>query len=101
MNGTGRIQIVLPRMGKYSVNNQSLYWVRVRIKDISAAEEREGMRPYQVSPRLRQLTIASWGGTIDATHAQVIRDEFRGPQRRFARTAFPAAANPHFGPPAG
>jgi predicted phage baseplate assembly protein len=78
MNGAGRIQILLPRIGKYAVNNQSSFWVRVRIKDISAAEERDGMRPYQVSPRLRQITLASWGGTIGATHAQVIHDEFVG-----------------------
>jgi predicted phage baseplate assembly protein len=78
MNGSGRIQIHLPKMGKYSVNKQSLYWVRLRIKDISAAEEREGVRPYQVSPRLRQVTAASWGGTIPATHAQQIQKEFVG-----------------------
>jgi predicted phage baseplate assembly protein len=78
MNGSGRIQIHLPKMGKYSVNNQSLYWVRLRIKDISAAEEREGVRPYQVTPRLRQVTAASWGGTIPATHAQQILKEFVG-----------------------
>jgi predicted phage baseplate assembly protein len=97
MNGTGRMQIVLPRIGKYAVNNQSLYWVRVRIKDISAAEEREGMRPYQVSPRLRQLSVASWGGTINATHAQVIRDEFVGrsdgsPGQRFQLQLTPILA---------
>lgn len=78
MNGSGRIQIHLPKMGKYSVNKQSLYWVRLRIKDISAAEERDGVRPYQVTPRLRQVAAASWGGTIPATHAQQIVKEFVG-----------------------
>jgi predicted phage baseplate assembly protein len=78
MNSAGRIQIHLPKMGRYSVNNQSLYWVRLRIKDITPAEEREGVRPYQVSPRLRQITAHSWGGTIPATHAQQIIKEFLG-----------------------
>lgn len=78
MNSAGRIRLHLPRMGKYSVNKRSLYWVRVRVKDITAAEEREGMQPYQLSPRLRQVSAASWGGATTAVHAQQIRKEFLG-----------------------
>lgn len=78
MNSTGRIQIHVPEMGKYSVNKKSLYWIRVRVKEISAADRQEGMRPYQKSPRLRQLTAAAWGGTTPATHARLIKQEFLG-----------------------
>lgn len=78
MNTPGRIQIHLPKMGKYHVNEQSLYWVRVRVKEISPAEERDGMLPYQVSPRLRHATVSSWGGTVQTTHAQQVVQEFLG-----------------------
>ncbi|MFZ0545338.1 MAG: putative baseplate assembly protein, partial [Candidatus Promineifilaceae bacterium] len=36
------------------------------------------MQPYQVSPKLRQVSAASWGGTTDATHAEKVVDEFMG-----------------------
>jgi len=78
MNSAGKIHIHLPKMGKYEVNNKAMYWVRVRIKDISPAEEQDGMRPYDKSPRLRQLSVASWGGTIPSTHAQQIKRELLG-----------------------
>ncbi len=78
MNQPGRILVHLPKMAKYRVNDQTLFWVRVRIKEVSAAEAQEGMLPYQVSPKLRQAEPAAWGGTIMATHAQQVRDEFLG-----------------------
>lgn len=78
MNTGGRILVHMPKMGRYSVNDKSLYWVRVRVKDINPTEERDGMRPYQVTPRLRELHIDSWGGTIPATHAEQVNNEFIG-----------------------
>lgn len=78
MNSAGRIHVHLPTMGKYSVNKHNLYWVRVRVKDILAAEKDDGMRPYQKSPRLRKATAASWGGTTPAIHARQINREFLG-----------------------
>jgi predicted phage baseplate assembly protein len=78
MNGIGRIHIHLPPMGKNKVNNKSHYWVRVRVRQISAAERQDGMRPYQTTPRLRQVAVATWGGTTPATHAQQIEQEFLG-----------------------
>lgn len=78
MNSTGRIQIHVPRMGKYSVNNESLFWVRVRVKEVTTAEQQEGMRPYQKSPRLRQAAVAAWGGTTPATHARLFGQTFLG-----------------------
>lgn len=78
LNVSGMLQVHLPKMGRYSINKKSLYWVRVRIKDISPAEENDGMRPYQVSPKLLKVTAASWGGTVPATHASIIKNEFLG-----------------------
>ncbi len=78
LNSPGRIQIHLPKMGRYSVNKQSLYWLRIRIKEVSQAEEQEGMRAYQASPRIRQALMSSWGGTVQATHAEKIEREFLG-----------------------
>lgn len=78
LNSSGRILMFLPKMGKYRVNNKDRYWVRIRVKDISAAEAEEGMAPYQVSPRVREVHVAAWGGTTDAIHAQQINKEFLG-----------------------
>jgi predicted phage baseplate assembly protein len=78
LNVSGLIQVHLPKMGRYSISKKSLYWLRVRIKDISAAEENDGMRPYQVSPKLLKVTAASWGGTVPATHASLSDNEFLG-----------------------
>lgn len=78
MNSTGRIRIFLPAMGRANVSDQERFWVRARVKEISPAEHREGMRPYRITPRLRKLSAVSWGGTISATHAQAVQREFVG-----------------------
>ncbi len=78
MNGIGRIRIHLPAMGKYKVNDMEQFWVRVRIKEINASDEREGMHAYRLSPRLRKVQVASWGCTVPATHAQKVVREFLG-----------------------
>ncbi|MBN1147918.1 MAG: putative baseplate assembly protein [Anaerolineales bacterium] len=78
MNTSGRIRIHLPKMGLYNVQQKTRYWVRVRIKEISAIEHKAGMRPYDVTPRLRKVIVASWGGAVPATHAQQITREYLG-----------------------
>jgi predicted phage baseplate assembly protein len=78
MNVAGRIRIHLPDMGKYETAGKSLYWVRVRVKEITPEEQKQGMRPYRVSPRLRRVAVATWGGTAPATHAQKVTREFLG-----------------------
>ncbi len=77
-NVQGRIEIHLPEMGRYGVSDESLYWVRVRIKDISEAELLDGVSPYQVSPKVLQLNVASLGGTVPTTHAEHVSKEFLG-----------------------
>lgn len=78
LNSNGRVQIHLPRMGQQSVNGQKLYWVRVRVKEITRPEREEGMKPYTGSPLLRKVNVSTHGGIIMTTHAQAIRDEFLG-----------------------
>ena len=78
MNSAGRIQIHLPAMGVNNVNDAELYWVRARVKEITPTEHKEGTRPYRLTPKLRQVSVASWGGTVPSTNAQKITREFLG-----------------------
>jgi len=78
LNSPGVIQLHLPRMGRLLANEQSLFWVRARVIDHAGPAMPEGMRPYRVSPRLRRVEAETWGGTMPATHAQVIREEILG-----------------------
>ena len=78
LNHSGRIKLFLPKMGKISVNNKSLFWVRLRIREITEAERQEGVSPYSKSPKMSRLSITSWGCTIGATHAQQVMNEFLG-----------------------
>jgi predicted phage baseplate assembly protein len=94
MNGAGRMQIHLPRMGKGSVAEKDLFWVRVRNKEISPAEHREGMRPYDKSPRLRKVSVTSWGGAVSATHAQQLQKERLGQSDGSAGQRFQLQATP-------
>jgi predicted phage baseplate assembly protein len=75
MNGAGKVRLFLPAMGRYAVEGRQLFWVRARLKEISAAETKEGMRPYRQTPRLRQVATSSWGGTAPAIHARKIMRE--------------------------
>ena len=78
MNTSVRIQVHLPKMGKYKIEKDDKYWVRIKIKEISSTEARMGMRSYDRSPRLRKAVIASWGGAVQAFHAQVVNREYLG-----------------------
>lgn len=97
MDQAGRVQIHLPKLGKSSHKDRELCWVRVRNKQISEDEERNGMTPYKKSPVLRRVSVASWGGTVPATHAQQITDEELGhsdgsPDQRFQLSSTPILA---------
>ncbi len=78
MNGNGRIQLHLPGMGRQPVNKKKLYWLRARLKKISAIEKKEGMKPYSESPILIKLATSTQGGIIQSTHAQSVRKELIG-----------------------
>ncbi len=78
MNTAGRILIHLPEMGKYRIEKNEKYWVRVRVRDITPSEARQGMRGYDRTPRLRKAVVASWGGAVQSSHAQVVTKEYLG-----------------------
>jgi predicted phage baseplate assembly protein len=78
LNSAGRIRIHLPAGGKYKVGGKEQFWVRLRVRAISEAETADGMRAYDKSPRLRQVSVASWGGTTTTTHARQVQREFLG-----------------------
>jgi predicted phage baseplate assembly protein len=78
MNSAGRVRIHLPRMGKYDFSRGPHYWVRARLKEISPRERQEGMQRFENTPILRQVALATWGGTVTATHAQLVTHEFVG-----------------------
>ena len=78
MNVTGRTHLHLPKMGKYKIGKEDFFWVRARVNEISDADKSLGMRPYQVTPKLRQSSVATWGGSIPSTHAQLVAREFLG-----------------------
>jgi predicted phage baseplate assembly protein len=89
MNKNGRIQIHIPKMGKYRIKDQENYLIRARIKEISSADQQEGMQAYQTTPIIRRIKVNTWGGTVPATHAQIIFTEFLGqsdgsPGQRFS-----------------
>jgi len=78
MNTAGRVQLHLPKMGRYDFGQGDRFWVRARIKEITPQEQLEGMRPYERTPVLRRAQVATWGGTVEGIHAEVITDEFLG-----------------------
>lgn len=78
LNVPGRIHIHVPQMGKWTENKETYYWIRVRVRPITAVEQREGMRPYKSSPRIRKVDVQTWGGTIVTTHSQQLDNEFLG-----------------------
>lgn len=76
LNIAGRIRMHLPAMGRYGVNNENLFWLRVRL--LHQDEYAPRMRPYRTTPRLRQIATNSWGGATAVTHSQLIKKEFLG-----------------------
>lgn len=78
MNSAGTLRIHIPKMGALPIADHNLYWVRVRVKKITRQEAERGMREYKKSPILRGLSAASWGGTVAATNAQQVKEEYLG-----------------------
>lgn len=91
LNDNGRIQFHLPQMGRQkikitNVGNATqpekvydLYWVRVRVRDISSDDLALKMTSYTKSPLLLGFDApAVLGCTIQATHAAVKKDENLG-----------------------
>jgi len=100
MNVSGRVELHLPKMQQYRLEDKNLYWVRVRVRSIGRQERALGILPYEVTPRLTSLSVDSIGGTTAASHAQVIHEEMLGystsepGQRFFLRRTPVLARNP-------
>ncbi|MFK7802796.1 MAG: putative baseplate assembly protein [Anaerolineae bacterium] len=78
LNQAGDVWLHLPKMMRTTMNESSLYWVRVRVTGISTEDQQLGMLPYETSPRLKQVRPLSWGGTGLANHAQTVNNELLG-----------------------
>ena len=78
MNIDGSVRLHLPKMGQLQLGEHRLYWVRVRLREVSRQEAERGMQMYIKSPLLRSVSAASWGGTVPATNSQQVQQEFLG-----------------------
>jgi len=72
LNVSGLVRLHLPEIRRTVRNEQNAYWVRCRL-DMTDTDSR-----YNVSPRLKQLQISTWGGTIAATNVTTVRNEVLG-----------------------
>src|SRR5690606_15596293 len=87
LNVSGLIRIFLTKMERGVRNNQTAYWVRLRL-------DPGNRRSYGVSPTIRKVNVSSWGATVDATNVQRVRNEIVGrsdgtPGQRFYLTHTP------------
>jgi hypothetical protein len=97
LNQSGLMRILLPTLRRAVRGDQAAYWVRLRLT------EPENQKLYGVSPDVERLTIASWGGSTNATNVNRHFNELLGradgsmSQRFFlSRTPIVArAANEH------
>jgi predicted phage baseplate assembly protein len=78
MNREGQIEMHLLKLHQRTLNEETLYWVRVRIIEIFPADAENRMRPYRTSPKLKQVMVSTIGGTASAIHAQYIWHERLG-----------------------
>lgn len=73
MNQSGLIRLRLPRMRQREFRQRRAYWVRCRV-----IEPAEAGKNYETSPRLSNVVATSWGGSMWANHASVVRNETLG-----------------------
>lgn len=72
-NVPGIIRLFVPKMVEGRIEEADGFWIRCRL-----LRTRENEAQYQESPFFQKLNVASWGGTIDITHANVVRNEVLG-----------------------
>jgi predicted phage baseplate assembly protein len=74
INRDGDVVLHVPRGHVAStIGKARAGWLRARV-----TEPREGQPPYSASPEVRGLTAFTIGGTADAMHAELIRNEVVG-----------------------
>ncbi|MDZ4763511.1 MAG: putative baseplate assembly protein [Chloroflexota bacterium] len=72
LNISGIIKMHLPPLRRAIRNDLNFFWLRCRL-DSMTVESR-----YNISPRLKRVTISSWGGTVNATNVDVVTNEVIG-----------------------
>jgi predicted phage baseplate assembly protein len=92
----GQVRLHLPVLGRRRIEAQDCFWVRARITRAWSPDHPAGAQDdaYFKSPRLRQLSAVSWGGTVPATHAQYVMHEFLGQSDGSPGQRFPLQRHP-------
>ncbi len=72
-NMAGLARVHLPKMVRGEIDGRRAYWVRVRLND-----SQPGVPTYRRSPLVKKVGSGSWGITVPATHASLMKDEFLG-----------------------
>ena len=72
-NVPGIIRLHLPKMVEGQIEDYRGFWLRCRL-----LRTKEGEPQYRESPHFQRTRVASWGVTIDITHATVIKEEVLG-----------------------
>jgi predicted phage baseplate assembly protein len=91
----GYVVLHLPAMGKCEIDGQNLFWVRVRLREITEEDTKAGFQPYGRSPKIRRLVNEEClGVSVSTTQARVIHDDLLGrsdgsPGQRFTLQGTP------------
>ncbi|MBW4436946.1 MAG: putative baseplate assembly protein [Pleurocapsa minor GSE-CHR-MK-17-07R] len=72
LNTPGLVRIHLPKLSKGTRGGVTAFWVRCRL------DPTRSQRTYGVSPTITQMSIASWGITIESTNVTRIKNEILG-----------------------
>ncbi len=70
MSWSGRVLLHLPELARSEINGIEAHWVRCQV-----TPTREDQRPYTTSPILRDISMATWGATVTASHATEVLHE--------------------------
>jgi predicted phage baseplate assembly protein len=90
LNRSGDVVIHVPPSHAASVvSGRRAGWVRCRV-----VEAVPGQRPYSASPRLRRVECFVSGGTTEAAHAELVRDELLGMSQGVPGQRFPLQRRP-------
>jgi predicted phage baseplate assembly protein len=90
LNRSGNVVIHVPPSHVASVTSgRRAGWVRCRV-----VETVPGQRSYSASPRLRRMECFVVGGTAEATHAELVRNELLGLSQGVPGQRFPLQRRP-------
>ncbi len=74
LNRSGTVRLIIPPAHEPLVlDGKRLFWLRVRL-----IEPREGQPTFRTSPQLSSVSAACLGGTVEAEHSRIVRDEVVG-----------------------